>query len=89
MANPVVVAIPKDGFTKVATNVTTGLIQKLSSAPDTYLQTYRLTGVAAPTLQSEGALAFENSHTEVIEATAAIDVYIWATGKAGSVRADL
>ncbi|MCK4817431.1 hypothetical protein KA005_16795 [bacterium] len=89
MANPVVVAIPEGAWKKVATNVLTGLIHKLSTSPNTYLQTYRLTGVTAPTLQSEGALAFENSHTENISATEAIDVYLWTTGKDGSIRADL
>ena len=89
MANPVVVAIPEGAWKKVATNVLTGLIHKLSTLPDTYLQTYRVTADPAPTLQSEGALAFEHSHTEQISSSVAIDVYIWATGKDGSVRADL
>ena len=89
MANPVIVAVPAGVFTKVATNVTTGQIHRLLTSPALYLQTYRLTGEAAPTLKSEGALAFELSHVENISASVAIDIYLWAIDNAGSVRVDL
>ena len=89
MANPVLVACAKGAWTKVATNVQTGFIHKVSGAPNGYLQTYRDTGDAAPTLETQGVVAFENSGTEAILATAGIDVYIWAQNAAGEVRVDL
>ena len=88
MANPVFVACTKDAWTKVATNVQTGFIHRISGAPNGYLQTYVDTTDPAPTLETEGAVAFENSGTEPINATAGIDVYIWAQGAAGNVRRD-
>jgi hypothetical protein len=88
MGNPVLVACAKDSWTKVATNVQTGFIQQVSGAPNGYLQTYRDTGDAAPTLETQGVVAFEKDITEPISATAGIDVYIWAHRAAGSVRVD-
>lgn len=90
MANPVVVSLPDGEWTLVAENVVTGFIKKLSASEGVHiLETYRLTGEAAPTLKAEGALAFEDSVVEVITSTVAIDVYMWADGAACSVRADI
>jgi len=89
MANPVFVDCPEGAWTKVATDVTSGVIHKVTEAPAEYLQTYKMTGVAAPTLVGEGVMIFENSRSEVISATAGIDIYIWAVDQAGRVRADL
>ena len=88
MANPILVACAKNAWTKVATNVQTGFIHKVKGI-NGYLQTYRDTTDPAPTLITQGVVAFENSGTESINATAGIDVYIWAQGAAGSVRVDL
>ena len=76
MANPVFVTCTKGVWTKVATNVITGFVHKNTTIQSQYLQTYKLTGQAAPTLISEGVRAFENSLKEAISATVAIDVYI-------------
>lgn len=92
MANPVITAVPANAWTKVATNVLAGQIHRISNAPNVYLQTYRLTGGGAPTLKSEGVIAFQRGDiTEQISASAAIDVYMWADGGggAGSVRVDV
>jgi len=86
MADPVIEACPAGEWTAVATNQTTGVIHILKTDPDKYLQTYRDTGEAAPTLIGEG-VPFEGSLQ--ISAAAGIDVYIWPIGKAGNVRVDL
>lgn len=89
MATPVFVPCTKNAWTKVATNVQTGFVHKVSHAPNTYLQTYRDTGDAAPTLRTDGVELFAESVTEDIFAIAGIDVYVWADGDAGKVRVDL
>ena len=90
MANPVIIECPAGVWTLVASNVTAGRIKMASTAPNAYLETYRMTGNPAPTDQSEGVPAFPfDGATADIEAAAAIDVYIMAVGKDGKVRADL
>jgi hypothetical protein len=87
-ADPVLTAVAKDGWVKVATNVTTGQIHFRSTAPNSCWQTYRDTGGAAPTLLSEGVrVQLGGSYT--ISAAAGIDVYIWCDGENGQVRVDL
>jgi hypothetical protein len=87
MANPAVTACTKDAWTKVATNVTAGKVHILSGAPSQYSQTYRLTGGDAPTTLAEAVVI--SSATFTITAAAAIDVYVYAHGAAGSVRVDV
>lgn len=87
MANPAVVACTKDAWTKVATNVTAGQVHILSKAPSQYAHTYRLTGEAAPTTLTEAVVVSQISLP--ISAAAAIDVYVYAYGAAGSVRVDV
>lgn len=87
MANPAVVACTKDAWTKVATNVTAGQVHILSKAPSQYAHTYRLTGEAAPTTLTEAVVMSQTSLP--ISAAAAIDVYVYAYGAAGSVRVDV
>lgn len=89
MSDPVVATIPKNTWTKVATNVTAGSIHKLIEAPQGYLQTYRDTGGVAPTLIEEGAALFEKSRSELISAKSGIDVYVYALNVGGKVRVDL
>ena len=89
MANPTFVNCPKDSWTKVATNVTTGIIHKVYLEPYSYLQTYQLTGEAAPTLKADGVPAFLENRREAISATAAIDVYLYPITAAGRVRVDV
>lgn len=86
MANPVLVDCPEGQWTKVATNVTTGVVHIVSEAPAKYTQTYRDTTGTAPTTLDE-AVAFKEEL--VISASAGIDVYIWPIGAAGKVRVDL
>ena len=86
MANPVIVACPKDVWTVVAVNQTAGIIHILKTDPDVYYQTYRLTGGGAPTTFPEAVPFVESLQ---ISASAAIDVYISTKGEDGSVRVDL
>lgn len=89
MATPVFVTCTKESWEKVATNVQTGFIHKVSHDPNMYLQTYRDTGDPAPTLRTDGVELFTESITEDIFAIAGIDVYVWADKVNGKVRVDL
>ena len=88
MAEPAFVTCTADAWTKVATDVQTGLIRKVSHAPNFYLQTYRDTGNPVPTGRGEGVVAFESSLTEIISATSGIDVYFWVDDVDGEIRRD-
>lgn len=87
MANPVIVACPANAWTKAATNVQVGNIWLMNTDPGAYLQTYRLTGEAAPTEKSEGVLVPHPGMA--IDSSPAIDVYVYAVNDAGSVRVDV
>lgn len=89
MADPVIVACPVDVWTKVATNVTSGQIHIKDSKPGMYLQTYRMTGNAAPAAGNPAEGVQIDGASTPIEATAGIDVYIMPRGAAGSVRVDV
>lgn len=89
MANPLKVACPAGVWTKVATAVTSGVILKQNNRPSSYIQTYRLTGEAAPANEDDAGPIFERSDYAEIGHNAAIDVYIKAKGAAGAVRVDL
>lgn len=89
MSNPVFFDLPADTWTKVATSVVIGQIRR-KDLRATYLQTYRGTGEAAPTLKADGVLAFdEYPNREPIEDTNLIDVYLYPVDIAGRVRVDL
>lgn len=85
MANPVLTDCPAGQWTKVATNVTAGVIHIVSYDPEKYLQTYRDTAGVAPTTIAEGVWFKDQLD---IAASAGIDVYIWPINKAGKVRVD-
>lgn len=83
--NPILLTIPGNAWTKVATNVTTGLITIKEWQPDRYYQTYRVTGDPAPTGdQGEDTSTITNGQEISIAATApAIDVYLYCMEKSG------
>ena len=87
--NPVIVALPADTWTKVATDKTVGTIYKRSLSPHLYKQTIRKTGDPAPTDDSDAALIFGTCLESIISSDAGIDVYIKPVGHAGEVRVDL
>lgn len=83
MADPVIVPCPADVWTKVATNVTAGQVHIKDTRPGDYLQTYRMTGGAAPDAGDPSEVAKITGPFALIEATAGIDVYIMPLGAAG------
>ena len=89
MANPEVIPCPKDDWTKIATNVTTGQVHKLLKDPGIYLFTYRDTGDAAPTDLSDAVPLFDEGNQVQISNISGIDIYVYTKGAAGSVRVDL
>lgn len=89
MATPVFVTCNKDAWTKVATNVQTGFINKVSHKPNVYLQTYRDTTDPAPTLRTDGVEMFDEGDEVAIQAIAGIDIYVWVDSVDGKVRVDL
>lgn len=88
-SNPLLVDCPANQWTKVATNVVTGQVWRMTSAPSKYLQTYRVTADPAPTDKSEGVGAFADVEKEIISASSAIDVYLYPVDAAGRVRVDI
>ena len=92
MPNPLIIAIPSGAApTKVATDVQTGLVKVEKWAGTKgdikYLETYRLTGEAAPTNQA-GMIKW--STILEIDHLVGIDVYIGVVGDDdGIVRVDL
>jgi len=88
MADPVIVPCTAGVWTKVATNVTAGLIHIKDNFSE-WQQTYKDTGGAAPTNGDYStSVAFVNPTME-ISASAGIDVYLDPRKTAGSVRVDL
>ena len=87
MADPAVVALPKDVWVLVAEDVTTGYIYLLSKDPNVYLQTYRDTGNDAPDDDADAVPV--PAKGIAISSTTNIDVYIKSKRVAGSVRVDI
>jgi len=92
MANPVIIEIPENTVTKVATNVVTGKIKKhrVDGRKLYYYSTYRETGDPAPTLsemEDEMSLMFiKHPEEDDILSTTAIDVYVIATLEDGKTQ---
>jgi len=84
-ATPVAVPLVADTWTIVATGVTTGVVQRKSTAPNVYRFTTVPTGDAAPTDDSLAWLGFGCDNSEIISDSAAIDVYVKAVNVAGEV----
>lgn len=89
MANPSVISCTKDVWTRVAQSVVAGAIYNMTPGVE-FLQTYRMTGQAAPTNGNDSVPAFLYKHEPLsISAPEAIDVYLMPVGQDGSVRVDL
>lgn len=87
MPNPINVTCLADVWTKVATNVTNAIVKKMNVRPNVYLETYRLTGQAAPA-DNTGANPIDASGQLVVDSISNIDVYIQPVGADGEVRVD-
>ncbi len=87
MADPVIIPIPADTWTEVATDVQAGQIHILNPTNDNWFYTIRDTGGSAPTSEvPEVKLFFQSTE---IKSNISIDVYVFVKGNAGRVRADL
>ena len=86
--NPSVLECPADTWVKVATGVTSGRVHRLSTNPSSYSQTYRVTADPAPTDDDDASVLFSRCDSEPIDSDTAIDVYVKARGRDGSVRID-
>jgi len=85
MASPNVIALPAGEWTKVATSVTHGIVDRMSGASPALMVTYRMNGEAAPEDLADASLW--DGDQLVIQAPAGIDVYFYASGEvAGSVK---
>lgn len=89
MANPAVIPCPKDVWTKITTNVTTGQVHKLLKDPGIYLYTYRDTGESAPSDLTDAVPLFDEGNQVQISNISGIDIYVYPKGSDGSVRVDL
>ena len=86
MPNPVLVSCPEGVWTKVATNVTSGQVnKKVGESGITYFRTYRVTGDAAPTDLSTAVGFYLSSVPIAANVSEPIDVYIWCQDGDGSV----
>ena len=92
MADPVLVAIPKDVWKLVAENVVAGFIDRMTADPTVYHFTTRLNLEAAPAIVNpndvdfEGVPKFLKGLTVDIEANEPTDIYILCFGLAGKVK---
>jgi hypothetical protein len=88
MADPALIAVTKDQWVKVATNVTAGQLHIKDTSPDNYFWTYRMTTNPAPTLRDEGVLMLWGEPGQ-ISFSAGVDIYVWCVGADGRVRLDV
>ena len=86
MANPIIVNVPADTWTKIATSKTRGLVHILNPTDKNWYQTFVDTGDPAPTDEPEVKLNFQ---TDKIKNSVLIDVYAFHKNTAGRVRVDL
>jgi hypothetical protein len=91
MANPELIDCPANTWTKVATNVTSGIIHiDLPYLNIEWYQTYRQTGESAPSdLDGANGSARLLKPSDDIDSSTAVDVYVWPRSEDGKVRVDL
>ena len=87
MADPVVIECPQEVWTKVATNVMTGIVHVKEGINLNWFQTYRNTGNPAPTNLEDAVNLIKPM--ELISNTIGIDIYVYPMRGDGTVRVDL
>ena len=95
MANPQIIACPKNVWTKVAEGVSTGNISinkwpsyedKIPHSRITYLATHRVTGDPPPSNDNYNEGDIIGNEGAIISDTLSIDVYIYCLGEDGSIK---
>ena len=91
MATPTFVDLPKDTWTKIATDINQGQMHLVSTDANVMRYTYiQPTGAAAPADNDAlGTPVFENRTTESLSFSTGADVYLRPQGEASRVRVDL
>ncbi|MCK5548294.1 MAG: hypothetical protein KAI64_04720 [Thermoplasmata archaeon] len=77
MPDPVFIDTLEGQWTLVAADVITGIVDRITSGT-MYLQTYVLTGTAAPVGRSLGVPTFVGDTQLIIDANESVDIYIWS-----------
>lgn len=88
MANPINVTCPKDIWTKVASNITSGVVKIIDTRPNLYLETYRINADPSPA-NNDGANPVDSNRELIIQSSLSIDIYIQPVGADGEVRVDI
>lgn len=92
MANPNIVTCTASTWTAVATNVTSATLHLITGrfvdvgSANVWIHTYRLTGGAAPTDETD-AYPFEEDSAKYTH-SAPIDIYVKSKNVTGTVRVD-
>ena len=91
MAIPVFVDLPKDTWTKIATNINQGQMHLVDTSPNVMRYTYiQPTGAAAPADNDAlGIPVFEGITTQSLSFSVGADVYLRPYGEVSRVRVDL
>ena len=91
MGNPVFVDLPKDVFTKIATNVLQGQVHLVGTKPNVIRSTYiQPTGATAPANNAAlGVPVFEGTTSAALHFKTGADVYLLPEGEASRVRVDV
>lgn len=82
MSNPNVQILPADEWTRVATAVTVGVIDIVTSTPIAYFRTYRIPDSSPPVGLQNVKQLFDG---EPINATEKVDVYVFPSGGIGKI----
>ena len=91
MATPVFIALPKDIWTKIATNINQGQVHLVDTGPNVIRSTYiQPTGDPAPAdIAALGVPVFEHGTTAILSFSTGADVYLRPEGGTSRVRVDL
>jgi hypothetical protein len=85
---PVLIDCPKDTWTLVAANVTTGFLRIKKTTP-MYYHTWRATGETAPSNFDDAVALEKPCHTFGLSFVDPADIYIYCKSGDGQVRMDL
>lgn len=87
MANPLLIDVDANEWTKVATAVNVGQLSIIGQQSPQVLTTYRITGDPAPNSAGEGIRMSRKSVP--IKSSFLIDVYVYPQEKKATIRVDV